>query len=63
MERFTIVLARTPSQREVKRVGATTDLTTLEDVRKLFEAEQLINRVTGIRIHISSEEVADDGRV
>lgn len=55
MERFVIRLAGNPGNREAMRIGAATSTTTLDDMRALIEAEQTINRLTGVRIHICTE--------
>jgi hypothetical protein len=59
-ERIVLVLPRTGQQKEVRRVGIRMGNLTLAEIKLLWEAEQNINRLTGIRVHIMMEPVAEE---
>jgi hypothetical protein len=54
--RVTLTLAASPGKKPVTRVGAPAGHLTMDQLKRLWEAEQAINELSGIRIHINVEE-------
>jgi len=60
-ERIVLVFPRTSRHKQARREGVRVDALTVGDLKLLWEAEQTINRLSGVRLHILTESVEQEG--